>query len=206
MVTCMYPYTVNTVSKGPHKFLPGSSKSLLLVFPLFHLDEPILSISLVMLFFMTASRNIHLNKYLLFYNIPWRKSVNYGAGVPEQVWVMLFKTNSIPGIYLHVCITSLSNTLYETKCITNFTVWSLTNNTWKIKRHIFLKLSLKLISHQKSCNILNCWVCVLFINIYDCTLINRSGNHVGGYQIPISFIRDFKIPVYTNIWWYLCVM
>lgn len=65
-----------------------------------------------------------------------------------------------------------------------------------------LETDLKLISHQKSCNtvnILNCWVCVLCINIYDCILINRSGNHVGGYQIPISFIKDFKIPVYTNI-------
>lgn len=42
--------------------------------------------------------------YMLACDGPWRKSVDNGGGVPEQVWLMLFKPNSIPVIYLHVCL------------------------------------------------------------------------------------------------------
>lgn len=134
----MYPYTVNTVSKGgPTNFYLARAKVCCWSFPLSILTSRSSALVWSCSFsWLQVETYIWINIYFFIIFLE-RKSVNYGAGVPEQVWVMLFKTNSIPGIYLHVCITSLSNTLYETKCITNFTVWSLTNNTWKIKRHIF---------------------------------------------------------------------
>lgn len=115
---CTYPYTVNTVSKGHHKSLPCSSKSLLLVFPLVHLDQPILCIGLVMFFFMTASRNVHPIEYLLYIcllvmvlegNLLTMEEgflSRYGWCYSSQIQYQLF-------IYMYVYNKSLSNTFWN---------------------------------------------------------------------------------------------
>lgn len=117
---CTYPYTVNTVSKGHHKSLPCSSKSLLLVFPLVHLDQPILCIGLVMFFFMTASRNVHPTEYLLYAclwcslkEICWQWRRGSWAGMADAIQAKFNTT------YLFTCmfITSHFQTLSETNCL-----------------------------------------------------------------------------------------
>lgn len=102
----------------------------------------------------------------------------YGWCYSSQIKYQLF-------IYMYVYNKSLSNTFWN-KLFIKFLQF-LIQEIIPVK-----KLSLKLIQIKISCNILNCWVFVFFINIFVCVSINRSGNHVGWYQIPIFFYKRFQ--------------